>query len=234
MLTSKTTDSAPRYRALRSFVVLVGVSAVIVLAGLFTPWWAPPHEVRIYLDIGNEVSLPTWWNTALLVVAGVLMLAVGGGASGSRERTAWRLLGALLVLMSLDEASMLHERLALVGLRWWPEAGLNHMWLALGIPLAAAVVVIVVLLSRALPGRARWAVLGAFGIYFAGAVGAEVAQEFVLQVDGHWFASHFLAHLEEGLEMTGASLLLVTALAQLHPPRVVGEPVRVEAPAHPG
>lgn len=57
---------------------------------------------------------------------------------------------------------MLHERLALVGLHWWPEAGLNYMWLALGIPLAVVVALIVVPLSRALPGRTRWAVLGAF------------------------------------------------------------------------
>ena len=191
---------------------------------LFAPWWAPPHEVRIYLDIGNEVSLATWWNTSLLVVAGVLMLAVGGGSSGRRERTAWRLLGGIVLLMSLDEASMLHERLALVGLHWWPEAGLNYMWLALGIPLAVVVALIVVPLSRALPGRTRWAVLGAFWIYFVGAVGAQVAQELVLQVDGHWFVRHFLAHLEEGLEMPGAALLVVTLLAGLHPPRVVGDP----------
>ena len=75
----------------------------------------------------------------------------------------------------------------------------------------------VLLLSRVLPGRARWAVLGAFGIHFAGAVGAEVAQEIVLQVDGHWFARHFLAHLEKGLEMTGAVLLLVTPLGDCTP-----------------
>ena len=129
-----------------------------------------------------------------------------------------------MLLMSLDEASMLHERLALVGLHWWPEAGLNYMWLALGIPLAVVVALIVVPLSRALPGRTRWAVLGAFWIYFVGAVGAQVAQELVLQVDGHWFVRHFLAHLEEGLEMPGAALLVVTLLAGLHPPRVMGDP----------
>ena len=227
--TSRPTHPVPMGRATRVFVVLIGVSAVIVLGNLFIPWWSPPHEVRIYLDIGNEVSLPTWWNTSLLVVAGVLMLLVSGGSAGRRERTAWRMLGGIVLLMSLDEASMLHERLALVGLHWWPDAGLNYMWLALGVPLAAAVVLFIVLLSRALPGRARWAVLGAFGIYFTGAIGAEVAQELVLQVDGHWFVRHFLAHVEEGLEMTGAALLLVTALARLHPPRIMEEAGASEA-----
>ena len=69
----------------------------------------------------------------------------------------------------------------------------------------------------------------ALGIYFTGAIGAEVAQELVLQVDGHWFVRHFLAHVEEGLEMTGAALLLVTALARLHPPRIMEEAGASEA-----
>lgn len=210
------------YPVTRIFVGLVTVSAVIVLAGLSMPWWSPPHEVAIYLDVANEVSLPTWWNTSLLIVAGVLMLVVAGATSRPRERTAWRLLGGLVVLMSLDEASMLHERLALVGLHWWPEAGLNYMWLLLGAPLAVAVVVFVALASRCLPGRTRWAVLGAFGLYFAGALGAELAQELVLRTEAHWFVRPFLTHLEEGLEMTGAALLLVTPLARLHRPRLVG------------
>ncbi|MFW6188420.1 MAG: hypothetical protein ACOC84_10550 [Actinomycetota bacterium] len=228
-----TSSTSTTYPAARIFLALVAVSAVIVLAGLSMPWWAPTHEVAIYLDVANEVSLPTWWNTALLVVAGVLMLAVAGATSLPRGRVAWRLLGSLVVLMSLDEASMLHERLALVGLHWWPEAGLNYMWLLLGVPLAVAVAVSVALASRGLPARARWAVLGAFGLYFAGALGAELAQEFVLRTEAHWFVRPFLSHLEEGLEMTGAALLLVTPLAGLHRPRLVGDDGPGEAPAPP-
>lgn len=225
-----TVPPTPRYRAPRTFVVLVAVSAVIVLAGLLTPWWAPPHEVLAYVDVSNEVSLPTWWNTSLLVVAGVLMFVVAAGSPEPRERAAWRLIGGIVLLMSLDEASMLHERLALVGLHWWPEAGLNYMWLALGVPLAVTVALVVVLVGRFLPGRTQWAVLGAFGLYFAGAVGAEVAQELALRADWHWFVRHFLTHLEEGLEMTGAALLLATPLALLHHPHVVRSPATTEAP----
>lgn len=226
-----TTDLDRTYRATGILLVLVAVSAAIVLAGLFEPWWPLPQDLRAYLDVSNEISLPTWWNTALLVLAGALMLAVAGVAPGRRERTAWALVGGLVALMSLDEASMLHERLALVGSHWWPAAELHYMWLLLGVPLAAAVVLFVVLAARGLPGRIRWAVLGAFGLYFAGAVGAEIAQELILQADGHWFARRFLAHPEEGLEMTGAALLVVAPLARLQRPQVVGDPSIVEVPS---
>lgn len=220
--------SAPGYPARRIFAALLAVSTVMVLTALFEPWWSVPHDLRVFLDVSNEISLPTWWSTSLLVLAGVLMLTAAGVVPGRSERTAWRLLGGLLVLMSLDEAAMLHERLALVGSTWWPDAGLNYMWLLLGVPLAGAVVLFVALTVRGLPGAVRWTVLGAFGTYFLGAVGAELAQEAILRAEEpeqtRWFARRFLAHLEEGLEMTGAAMLLVTPLTRLRRPLVAGEP----------
>lgn len=219
-----TTDdaAAPARHPARVLAVLVGVSAVLVLVSLLAPWWAPHRDVMFYVEVGGENNLPMWWNAGLLLVAGLVLFVTGDAAPGRTERFAWRALGALVLLLSLDEATMLHEKLAGPAGRLWPAAGLSYMWLVVGTPLAAGVLVFVLLLGRTLPRRPRWLLTAAFAVYFTGAVGVEVLQELVVDPDGHWFAHRVLFHAEEALEMAGASMMAVVPLVRARPAVALG------------
>jgi hypothetical protein len=181
-------------------------------------------EIRRYVDVALEANLPTWWNSALLMAASVLYAVLAWLTHRTRTggTTAWAVLSALLLLFSLDEATELHERLDRWGVQFVEVARFTYVWLVIGIPLVIVVLVVVVLSARRLPRRSALLVVGGLGTMLAAAVGLEFVGGEIIRTHPEGAGRLFVRvyHLEELLEMVGASIALVAPLAALTVRRV--------------
>lgn len=204
-------------------IALVAVSLGLAALSYVTPTFGGGHpiyardgEIGNYVNVDEEANLPTWWGTLLLAGGGLAYLGGAWVARATRARgtVAWTLVGVLLLAMSLDEATQLHENLArLEGLITTPFAN-DYAWLMIGIPLALAAVAIVLVSGVRLPLRTLGVLLLGFVVFFAGAVGLEAVQS----VDVSTLPEARAAvryHQEEVLEMVGACLIAVAPLAGL-------------------
>ncbi|MGM7670023.1 hypothetical protein [Microbacterium sp. A93] len=203
---------------------LVAVSVVLVLLSAAAPLvlGAGPVDrtspVRVFFDVSGERNLPTWWNSGLLMLAGVLSAAVGllrrrARVDGRSGWLAWCGLALLLALMSLDEYAGIHERLD--GL-WRLVVGQNPLpafgWLMLGVPVALGVVVFLWLCARVLPAPSTTLYVLGIGVFFLGALGAEVLVVAAgIPLDSWAYVASY--HVEELLEFTGSALLVVAPLS---------------------
>lgn len=89
----------------------------LILAAALLNYLLPllfPAQLRVLgvLDVGMEISLPSWFSTINLFVAGLLLAALYADARRARERDAgyWLLLTLVFFYMSLDESAHMHEK----------------------------------------------------------------------------------------------------------------------------
>ena len=133
-------------------------------------------------------------------------------AEGDPLAGRWRLLGLVVLLMSVDEASGLHEEVRRTLERLAPAGGLPRPVLALiGGLLVAVAGVLVLPLLRGVPRWVRNRLLLAGVLYALGAVGLEVASipyTAVEQVEGGLYL--LLVTVEESLELSAVALAAVT------------------------
>lgn len=224
--------------------VLMTLSAVVVAVSFVMPHvlrvpldaWAAPG--RAWFDVGNENNLPTWWNAALLMVAAALASVVAcvswnGRRAKSPGTAVWWLIGLLLAALSLDEVASLHERLGRLADAALPGHGFTYAWLAVGIPMALALLTGTVFVTRSLAVVPRRLLLAGLLVLFAGAVGLEAANDILVrlsdQADAHNpHLFHVIYHAEELLELLGACLLVTAPLSSVqvnhYPDGVVVKP----------
>src|SRR5262245_18430826 len=178
---------------------------------------------KVYL--GSESSIPNWFSTILLLACAAVLFVIGSGAPRA-DAMRWRVLGAVFVALSLDEAAALHDlaspvfasvftRLAtVVG---GPVVALarkpNYAWEIPGAIVAAVVGLAYVPFLARLPRSTRNGFVLAGIVYVGAAVGIDF-------VEGWYSGLHgprnpvFVALLtcEETLEMVGASIFLYALL----------------------
>jgi hypothetical protein len=168
-----------------------------------------------FLSLSYERNLPTWYASALLlgcalVLAGIARAATLAQAPGRRH---WWALAALFLYISLDESVGLHEHLGgLLSL----GGVLYFTWV---VPAAVLVAVgglaFLPFLAR-LPPRRRKQFIGAGVLYVGGALLMELPL-------GWWTERHgndnlvyaLIDHVEEALELVGASLFLAALTEEL-------------------
>lgn len=204
----------------RRLLLGLGVVHVLVVAlSLATPLLTgqPRGETPfgVYFDVNAEGNFPTWLAAAQLAAAATTLLftAVLALHQKIKGAAAWWILGVLVLLFCLDEGTGLHERLDTLVLQFVEVPDFAVVWLALGIPLAAIVLVLAVISARRLPEHStRLIVLGVATLLFA-AVGLEYVAGELVRLGVPTPALEALSHLEEFLELVGGSLLLVAPLA---------------------
>lgn len=216
-------------------LVVVGPAVRIVVesaqggAGLPLAWLA---EAKRQTDLDGEANLPATFSAALLALVGLGLLGLAG-VHRSRGERAWpvAVLAAVAGCLGLDEASRLHESLALVADRLHATLGLgNFAWLVPGVVLAGAGGVVALRLARALPARLRLRLVGAGAVYLFGALVMEYVTSFFLvdlpgsaELTAAQPVSYILLNaVEEGAEMAGALLALAAVLAELRLRPVAG------------
>jgi hypothetical protein len=184
--------SAPQWR-----VIAVSGSIIALLVAVHVANRLTVNAELLRLDA--EANLPTWFSSLQFALAGAACLAVA--VARRRASWPWGLLGALMVLLSLDEVATLHERLSaqvggtLAEVVIQPVAGL-------------AVIALFVVVGRRAERTARRLLLAAAAALLLGHA-AELATP--PPEEGHVAAALKIA--EESFEMMLGALVLAAAVA---------------------
>ncbi len=176
------------------------------------------YGVPRQFDLNGEGNFAAWYEAFPLLVAAVLTLALAAHyrAEGAPLAGRWGALSAILLLMSIDEASQLHD-LFTGPLRRGLDIDFGVFYFAWLLP---AVVFLAVCaryfapLVRSLPGAIGIRLVVAAAVYFGGAVVVEMASGFLVEYGRK--STPYLAVLtfEEACEIVGM-LLGVAALLRL-------------------
>jgi hypothetical protein len=201
---------------------LILISGIILMAVVtFTPSLNGTEGVlrgvadMLYAD--NEANIWAWYSTALL--AG---LAAAFGVHAYVQRNAggpvapYLALAGIAAFMSADEAAILHEKLSNL-VKSFPTWG----WLAIGVPLAAAVGWGALWLTRTMERYLRRRLIAAGVIFLLGAFVMEgVSGVLVVQAGSYDAGTQTVAYMvllgiEEFLELAGVLLALWATLTAL-------------------
>ncbi|RIL01453.1 MAG: hypothetical protein DCC71_17640 [Proteobacteria bacterium] len=170
----------------------------------------------------REKSIGAWYQSMLLVGCAALVYYAGERipGHGERFRLGWRLLACGLLFMSMDEAAVIHERLAILVPAAWHEGVLKYAWVLPAMLVLAAIVPFYVRFVIALPRVLRTRLLVAAGVYLGGALGLEMFGGFAMDA---WATEHkrWIVVAEEAAELAGLLLALralVCLLIDLTPP----------------
>lgn len=212
--------------AWRITLVLSAVVALLVglsVAGQVSKYFLGHPRLKglvpiFYVDL--EANIPTWYSSLAIAACAVLLALIGlvKWRQRDRFRLNWLALAALFLLLSADEAAMLHEY-PIDPLRKALGAGglLYYPWVLPGM----ALVVVVGLCSwrflTHLPARTRWCMAAAAAVFVSGAIVTEMLSGW--QADRHGeetFAYAMIVTVEESCEMLGIVIFLHALVAYIH------------------
>ena len=171
------------------------------------------------LDVGDEVSIGTWFETLLFIAAaGVLYFA---GRQGERRPPqgvfGWYSLAIIMILLSIDESASLHERFGDV-LEDVVETGgfLHYIWVVPGTIFVIAVLAGHFGWLRTLPPSTRNGMVLGGAVFVIGAVGLEILAAPLAEAgEDESLTVVSLIAVEEFLEMAGLSIFIVAVLTHL-------------------
>lgn len=207
-------------RLLRDLVGSVAVLAVLYMITRYLTLFIFEHPTWIRVlnlfNVDQEISIPTWYSQMLLAAAGLTALLISRLPELRSVKGAgyWFAIGVILLYMSIDEGSSIHEIATGPMKRALGADGtlFHHAWTVLGL---AAVVIVVLALFRfwwRLPKKSRLLMAAAAGIYVMGAVGFEMIGGYVSANISVGMKYSAVVVFEESFEMLGAVLALYAFL----------------------
>ena len=104
------------WKVTRWLLAAVAMLLVLHVVRLNTPRDFSIETLRMVIDefhLDREGNVPSWFSSTLLVGAAALMILIGAGARHRGERLGrhWIAMGAIFVLLSMDESASFHEML---------------------------------------------------------------------------------------------------------------------------
>lgn len=171
-------------------------------------------------DFDEETNIPTLFNTALFVISALLMLVTGGYLRRERRPYAWHwiFLGALFVLLAIDEFTSIHETLVEPMRDLFDiEGGLFYLaWVIPALFLCLLGALLLLRFMIRLPPAVRRLFIAAAVVYLVGAVGLEMVQGFLTtSFPDASVMRRIVTFLEEFLEMLGLIILIRGLLAYM-------------------
>lgn len=176
-------------------------------------------KLAAVFDLSEEVNLPTWYQSATLLMCALLMAVIVAvqKAEGDRYLAHWRGLGLIFLYLSIDEVAALHDRTT-EPLRAAFDLG-GGFYFAWVIPAAVLVTIFGVAYLKFflhLQPRTRRLVLLAGVLYVGGALGLEVIGGFYADALGTANLGYELVTtVEETLEMLGVITFAYALLVDL-------------------
>jgi hypothetical protein len=188
----------------RTIIIAVLFITIASLAARFAMYMWGEEEflqpLRIF-DVGEERSIPTWFNSILFLLCSILVAVVTVAKKQRDDRYTlhWGVLSIILLLLSLDEVASIHEAIGAQLERlvhnitgFDPGGAISYFWVVPG-----AVFVFVVLLAYLrflahLPQTTRRLFLFAGALFVLGALGVEMLTAQVMSSSGSiadWVAS---------------------------------------------
>jgi len=179
----------------------------------------PSDEKYLFFDVDHEISLPTWWQQSVLLAAAALafVLAAEARREGRSDRRQWAVLGGILLFVSVDEGTQIHERLT-VTVRDALDVDGGLLYYAWIVPVAALLVVFVAGFASLwwrLPTRPRTWLATAGVTYVIGGLGVEALGGAHEADHGKDWGYTVLAGVEEAFEMLGQAFLVHALLLVL-------------------
>jgi uncharacterized membrane protein len=211
---------------LRTALVLgstvIGLAAAHALVHLWSYTFGLSSEqmlgLKRFFDMGTEANLPTYVSALNLLLAGALLALIARYESRrqGKQNLPWWGLAIGFVLMSFDEAAMIHEGLvgaALVRYFGRGEGILYFTWYKLYIPIVLLVGLLYVRFLLRLPLRYSLRLLLAGVVFLSGAIGFEMLESYVAS---HGLRGRSVSQLfEETGEMLGVVLAIHALLLYL-------------------
>ena len=162
------------------FITLAGLAARFALFMWDDVKFLEP--LRIF-DVGEERSIPTWFESILFLLCSILLAVVAVASKQRNDRYSlhWNVLSIILLLLSLDEVASIHEaigehlgRLLDNTMGFTPGGAITYFWVVPG-----AIFVFIVLLAYLrfladLPRSTRRLFLFAGALFVLGALGLEM------------------------------------------------------------
>ena len=205
-----------RFPARLPWFLMIGV-VVLLIAHLASQAYyiggnSDPFEFHLTFNVDDEPSVPTWYSACLLFTSSLLLLAIAGAKKRERDRDAryWYGLAIGFAVLSMDEVAGFHETFnTMMDVEWTIPAAV----------LAAVTAVVFIRFLLRLPARTRNRFILAGAVFLGGALGVEY-------LSGPPYFNHslesieyaYMTALEEGLEMTGAVLLIAALLDYMKQP----------------
>jgi hypothetical protein len=216
-------------------VAMVVVSAIIQGASRALGGSELFGLVRLtYVDA--ESNIPTWYSSGLLLAVACIHAVIARAASRRADRWArhWWALAALFAVLSIDEASMIHE-LPIDRLRAVFGVGglLHEAWVVPGMIAVMIVGLLLVSFLRSLPRSIAIGYLLAGVLFVGGAIGVEMVSGAVADGRGResWMYV-MVVSVEELFEMAGLAVLAGVSLVVLR--NQVGRTVEISGSGAPG
>lgn len=199
----------------------VGVSLTVLLQLVPEIAQVPGLEfIRHHSHPSGEATVYAWYSTLLLAALG-LAFAVIASVKWHIRNLRWRylVLASTALLLSADEAGMLHEEMArltyFLGFSW----GWTYNWLIAAVPLALLAGAFILWLARRIDPVLRRRLILAGAIFFLGAVVVESlggmleTRTLALGETAHLLIFHLSFFVEESLEVAGVLVALWAALS---------------------
>jgi hypothetical protein len=167
-----------------------------------------------YLDA--EGNIPSFFNTILLFVPALLLALIGAWKYAVKDkfRFQWYALTFVFFLLSLDEASSLHERLikpmrAIAG----SDGAFYFSWIIPGMIAVALFGLAFLMFFLHLDRKFKLLFFFSLAVYIGGVIGGEmVSGYYAANLGQKNYTYAIVASLEESVEMFGCSLIIYSLL----------------------
>ena len=169
--------------------------------------------------VNDEGNITTYWKALLLILSSVLTFVIASAkfAQKDRYRYDWWLLGAVFLYLSVDEASIIHEKFSAL-LKGLPDLNgwAHYRWLYAGAVAVTSLAVVFIRFYLHLDIRNKVLFPLAAGIYLLGAAGGELFSGHYAQTYGTKNITYTLmTHGEEFGQHFGSIVMVYTLLTYL-------------------
>jgi hypothetical protein len=211
--------SITRVLGLIAFALLVAHCGVIVALYFDRP--TVKGLVPLF-DVERELNIPSYFSTLILLIAASLTVVIH--RLEHRLNTAhsmmWAVLAAGFFYMAFDEAFSVHDeywgpfaRKAWSGVHF--DGFLAFAWVAIGIPLVAALGLLFLPFLRNLPSQLRRRFIVAAAVFLTGAIAIEMLSANWAATVGTVVGYKVIAGVEEAFEMAGIIIFIWAAMHHL-------------------
>ncbi|MCC7119644.1 MAG: hypothetical protein IT310_14060 [Anaerolineales bacterium] len=180
------------------------------------------YFLRMFINqffVNSEGNVATFWNALILIlIAGLaFIIAALKFSEKDRYRFEWFFLGAVFLFLSMDEASVIHEKFNVL-LKNLPDLNgwTHYKWLYAGVVVVGLLTLAFVRFYLHLDWRNKILFPVSMGLYLLGAFGGELFSGKYAQYYGTKNITYtLLTHAEELGEQIGIILMIYTLLAYL-------------------
>ena len=174
------------------------------------------HNFIVEFDVNAEANFPTMYSVSMAIAASFLLFVIAYFKNKARDgyRFHWVVLALFLLYVSVDDASVIHEKVSkylkgLTDLGGW----FQYKWVIVGLAIIAILGVSFFRFWLNLDNKYKILFLLSAGLFFGGAMGVEM-------VGGRWanaygsrnFTYILFTTLEQGMQYSGLMTLVYTLL----------------------